>query len=208
MSEAPEDKKEAARVRRRWLNLGELLAIVGVAISGAALWNSYRERTNAEAEQASAEARTAKKAQLLVLKATVAKEGSVLTLVPRDDTQTIQAQTIRFPAALNLSPVETTGDARLERSWFERELTTALEKTKSAKRAPGDARLPVHIVTRFLVDGVEYEDSAIYSIGYTIGHAFLSGTTIKLRGLSRNSAAPPGAAGDKMLESAAKKALG
>jgi len=208
MSEAPEDKKEAARVRRRWLNLGELLAIVGVAISGAALWNSYRERTNAEAEQASAEARTAKKAQLLVLKATVAKEGSVLTLVPRDDTQTIQAQTIRFPAALGLSPVETTGDARLERSWFEHELTNALEKTKSAKRTPGDARLPVHIVTRFLVDGVEYEDSAIYSIGYSIGHAFLSGTTIKLRGLSRNSAAPAGAAGDKMLESAAKKALG
>jgi hypothetical protein len=208
MSEAPEDKKEAARVRRRWLNLGELLAIVGVAISGAALWNSYRERTNAEAEQASAEARIAKKAQLLVLKATVAKEGSVLTLVPRDDTQTIQAQTIRFPAALALSPVETTGDARLERSWFERELTTALEKAKAAKRAPGDARLPVHIVTRFLVDGVEYEDSAIYSIGYTIGHGFLSGTTIKLRGLSRNSAAPAGAAGDKMLEAAAKKALG
>ncbi|MDO6414664.1 hypothetical protein Q4F19_09760 [Sphingomonas sp. BIUV-7] len=205
MSDVPDEKKEAARVRRRWLNLGELLAIAGVVISGAALWNSYRERTHAEAEQATSEARTARAAELLVLKASVAKDGNLLTLVPRDDTQTIQAQTIRFPAALGVSPVETTGDARIERDWFEKGLTEALEKAKANKRAPGDQRLPVLITTHFLVDGVEHQDNALYSVGYTLGHGFLAGTTIKLRGLSRSGTAPAGAAGDKMLDVAAKR---
>ncbi|PZU09630.1 hypothetical protein [Sphingomonas sp.] len=208
MNDVTEEKKEAARVRRRWLNLGELLAIAGVVISGAALWNSYRERTNAEVEHATSEARSQREAELLVLKATVEKDGNVLTLAPRDDAQTIQSQTIRFPAALDLAPVETNGDARIERTWFERELTDALEKARSARRTPGDARLPVHITTRFLVGGVEHEDSAIYSVGYTLGHAFLSGTTIKLRGLSRNGPAAPGAPGDATLEAAAKKIFG
>jgi hypothetical protein len=208
MSDATEEKREAARVRRRWLNLGELLAIAGVVISGAALWNSYRERTNAEVEQASSEARTTRAAQLLVLKATVEKDGNLLTLVPRDATQTIQSQTISFPAVLGVSPVETSGDPRIERAWFERGLTEALEKSKAAKRAPGDQRLPILITTRFLVDGVEHEDSALYSIGYSLGHGFLAGTTVKLRGLSRNGTAPAGAAGEKALDIVAKKTLG
>jgi hypothetical protein len=208
MTDASEEKKEAARVRRRWLNLGELLAIAGVVISGAALWNSYRERTNAEIEQAHNEARTTRAAELLVLRATVEKEGNILTLSPRDPTQTIQTQTISFPTAIGVSPIETSGDARIERSWFERGLTGALEKNKAAKPAPGDQRLPVHITTHFLVDGVEHEDSAFYSIGYTLGHGFLAGTTVKLRGLSRSGTAPAGAAGDKALDVIAKKALG
>ncbi|QJU58586.1 hypothetical protein HL653_13175 [Sphingomonas sp. AP4-R1] len=208
MNEASEEKKEAARVRRRWLNLGELLAIAGVVISGAALWNSYRERTHAEAEQANAEARTTKAAETLVLRATVEKDGNLLSLAPRDPDQTIQAQTIRFPAALGLSPIETSGDARIERVWFERGLTDALEKAKATKRAPGDQRLPVQITTRFLVGGIEHEDSAIYSVAYTLGHGFLAGTTVKMRGISRVGVAAPGSAGDAALEAAAKKVLG
>jgi hypothetical protein len=207
MTDATEEKKEAARVRRRWLNLGELLAIAGVVISGAALWNSYRERTNAEVEQAHNEARTTRAAELLVLKATVEKDGNALTLAPRDDAQTIQAQTIRFPAALGVAPVDTAGDARIERAWFEHGLTEALEKTKAAKRAPGDQRLPVLITTHFLVDGIEHEDDALYSIGYTLGHGFLAGTTVKLRGLSRSGPAPAGAPGEKALEVVAGQAL-
>ncbi len=208
MSETREDKKEAARVRRRWLNLGELLAIAGVLISGAALWNSYRERTHAEAEKANDEVRATRAAEVLVLKATVEKDGNSLSLVPRDDAQTIQAQTIRFPTALGVDPVETTGDARIERGWFEKGLTEALEKAGAAKSAAGDRRLPVLVTTRFLVGGTEHEDNALYSIGYTLGHGFLAGTTVKLRGLSRSAPAAAGAQGQKALDVAAKTALG
>ena len=208
MSETPEDKREAARVRRRWLTLGELLAIAGVLISALALWNSYRERTSSEAERVAADTKSAKAAETLILRATVEKEGNRLTLSPRDDQQTIQAQTLRFPVALNLDPVETTGDPRIERAWFERPLTDALEHAKAKRRTTGDAKLPVLITTRFLVDGSEHEDRAIYQIGYTLGHGFLAGTTVKLSGLSRVSAVAGDADGAKKLEVAAKGRLG
>jgi hypothetical protein len=208
VNQTPEEKREAARVRRRWLNLGELLAIAGVLISALALLNSYRERTSAEAERVAAESKSAKAAATLILKATVEKDGNRLTLVPRDDSQTIQAQTIRFPAALKLDPVETTGDPRIERGWFEGPLTEALERAKAKRRTTGDARLPVLITTRFLVDGVEHEDRALYEVGYTLGHAFLAGTTVKLSGLSRVGPVASEDTGEKRLEAAAKGRLG
>lgn len=208
MTDTPEEKREAARVRRRWLSLGEMLAIAGVVISALALWNSYRERTSSEAERVAADTRSAKVAVTLILKGTVEKEGNRLALTPRDDRQTIQAQTLRFPAALALEPVETTGDPRIERSWFEKPLTDALDRAGAKHRTTGDAKLPVFITTRFLVDGIEHEDRAIYQIGYTLGHGFLAGTTVKLSGLSRSAAVQSDAEGEKALETAAKGRLG
>ena len=43
---------EAAAIRRRWITLGEILAVVAVMISGLTFWNSYSERTASEAERA------------------------------------------------------------------------------------------------------------------------------------------------------------
>ena len=51
--QTPSEKAEAAAVRRRWINLGEILAVVAVLISGLTLWNSYTERSHAEAEKSS-----------------------------------------------------------------------------------------------------------------------------------------------------------
>ena len=50
--QTPEERKEAAAIRRRWITLGEILAVVGVLISGLALWNSWSERSSAEKERA------------------------------------------------------------------------------------------------------------------------------------------------------------
>ena len=52
MSGTPLERAEAARVRRRWINLGELVAVLALVISALTLWNSYRERTTNEAEHA------------------------------------------------------------------------------------------------------------------------------------------------------------
>ena len=68
MSETPQERQEKARVRRRWLTLGELIAIAGVLISALALWNSYRERTTSEARQTADATTSAHKAAVLVLR--------------------------------------------------------------------------------------------------------------------------------------------
>jgi len=199
MSETPQERAEAARVRRRWINLGELVAILAVIISGLTLWNSYRERTNAEAEHAQESRQTAKKATTLILKATPDKEGKILALAPRADEQAIQSQTIYFPSKLGLSPAETSSDARIEKNWFESALVGA-RKAAGVEATPGDARMPVLIETHYLTDGDAHVDRAVYEVGYVTSHSLIGGTDVHLRGLSRTGPAKSADAGQKQID--------
>jgi len=199
MSETPQERAEAARVRRRWINLGELVAILAVVISGLTLWNSYRERTNAEAEHAQESQQTAKKATTLILKATPDKEGKTLALAPRADEQAIQSQTIYFPSKLGLPPAETSSDARIEKGWFENALVSA-RKAAGVEQAPGDARMPVVIETHYLTGSDAHVDRAVYEVGYVTSHSLIGGTDVHLRGLSRTGAVKSADAGQKQID--------
>lgn len=181
MSETPDEKKEAAAIRRRWITLGELLAIAAVLISALTLWNNYRERASREAERTVDAKKSEAKARTLLLKSSVAGNGDRLDLVSTAADQVIQSQTIAFPTAPALAPVDTTGDARIEADWFADALKKARDK---AKKAPGDLRLPVAITTRYVADDATVNDTAIYRIGYGLEGRFLGGTTVKLKGLS------------------------
>lgn len=199
MSETPQERAEAARVRRRWINLGELVAVLALIISALTLWNSYRERTANEAEHARESAQSAKKAAVLVLKATPDKDGRTLALVPRSDEQAIQDQTIYFPAKLGISPAQTSSDARIEKGWFDGPLIDA-RKAAGVEASLGDARMPVLIETHFLANGDPHLDRAIYEIGYVTSHSLIGGTDVHLRGLSRTSAVKSVEAGRKQID--------
>jgi len=181
---------EAAAIRRRWITLGEALAVIAVVISGLTLFNSWSERSDSaaakqvEAQQHSAQART------LVLGVASARDDK-LVLRPGKAEQLIQSQTVVFPTSLGAAPAETTGEPRIEADWF----ASALKKARNAAGLPdesrGDERLPVAITTRFLVDGKAYEDIALYDIGYSVTGKLLLGHTVALRGLSLVSRARP-----------------
>ena len=207
MSGKPDDSEEAARVRRRWLTLGEILGIAAVVISALTFWNSYSERRHAEPEQQADRDRSSRAAATLLLGATTEAGDRALALSSQAEGQSIESQTIRFPAALGLSPVETTGNARIERYWF----ATALIKARRAsgmKEETGDARLPVLIESRFLADGDTHVDRAAYVIGYVVDSGFLAGTRIRLRGLSRIGAAKDVASGQRTIDAAWKAQAG
>lgn len=173
----------AAATRRRWVTLGEVLAVVAVVISGLTLWNNWSERSESEATKTAEAQQASARAAILVLQA----EGDgerVLTLKPTSAEQAVQSQTIAFPRALGVAPAGTTGEPRIEADWFER----ALNKARNAAGLPddsrGDERLPVAITTRYLVGGTPHEDVALYDIGYTISGRWLRGHSVTLRGLS------------------------
>jgi hypothetical protein len=177
------EKAEAARTRRRWLTLAEILGVAAVTISGLTLWNNYQQRTAEEAEKAAASEKASAVSRMLLLRGTADRRGDRLTLVPADEAQTIQTQTIAFPTALAVAPVETVSDARIEAGWFRRPLVRAVD---DAERERGDARLPVAITTRFFSGGTIVEDTTIYDVGYLIeGGGLLEGDHVRLRGLSR-----------------------
>ena len=172
------EKAEAAAIRRRWLTLGELLAVIAVAISGLTLWNSYRERSNAEADRAAAESKAAKVSATLVLKATLSSNRETLTLAPADGAQTIQSQHLLFPTATGIAPVDTIGDARIEAGWLAKAI-------KAADPPHGrELRLGLAITSRFLdAEGEQVETTALYHVGYRV-EARLIGTAVELSGLS------------------------
>ena len=191
----PVGEAEAARTRRRWLTLAELLGVAAVLISALTLWNNYLQRTGEEEDKAAARREAAQHeaaTQSLLLRGSPGRGGDQLALAPADAGQTIQDQRILFPAALELDPIDTVSDPRIEARWFSAHL---LRRTANDERSRGDLRLPVAITTRYVRDGEAHSDTAIYDIGYRIeGGGLLSNREIKLRGLARVGAVAPAAA--------------
>lgn len=173
---------EAAAIRRRWITLGEILAVLAVLISAGTLWLNWSERSEDAATRAAESREASSRAALLVLNA--ATDGVRLSLKPVAADQVVQSQTIRFPDALGVDPVETTGDPRIEARWFESGLKRAREKAGLPDDSRGDERLPILIETRFLADGESHDDVAYYDIGYSIAGRILGGHRMTLRGLS------------------------
>ncbi len=174
---------EAAAIRRRWITLGEVLTVIAVVISGLTLWNSWSERSDSEATRQAETRQSSTRAAILTLTASASGNHELL-LKPGSAEQSVQSQTVSFPTALHLAPAETTGEPRIDAAWFESALKKAREKAGLPDDSRGDERLPVVIVTHFLVDGDPREDVAVYDIGYTITGHFLSGHSVTLRGLS------------------------
>lgn len=190
---------EAAAVRRRWITLGEILGVAAVVISGLTFWNSYSERRNSEVERASEERSASVKAHSLVLRGTVDAEGETLTLAAAGE-QAIQDQSVAFPSALDLDPVEIT-NPRIEADWFDGGVREARREAGQRDEDAGDERLPVAITTRYVVGGDSFTDVALYDVGYVVKERFLRGGTVRLRGLSligRTSASDAQARLDKL----------
>lgn len=188
---------EAAAIRRRWINLGEVLAVLAVLISGLTLWNSWSERTESKAEKAAQAHQASTHAAKLVL--TAAPSGKrILILTPTSADQSVQSQTVTFPSAIDASPAVTTGEPRIEAGWFERQLVKAREAAGMPDASRGDDVLPVAITTRFLVEGEAHEDVALYDVGYTVTGRLLGGHDVTLRGLSLVAHAKTGDAQAKL----------
>lgn len=199
MSETPEEKREAAAIRRRWITLGEVLAVVAVLISAATLWNSYSERKSGEAERSAAAKKEERSEAALVLRARAADDGRRLTLEPVDGDQVIQSQRLLFPSRLGVDAVETAGDARIEARW----IADTLKKIEAERNTAGDLRVPVAIVSRFSGKGDLHETAALYQIAYRREGHLLGGSSIRLRGLSlvgRTTAKSAQAAADRAFK--------
>ncbi|MET0249370.1 MAG: hypothetical protein ABW164_06540 [Sphingobium sp.] len=185
--------QEAAAIRRRWITLGEGVAVLAVLISGLTLYFNWQDKRDARTQQVAQSRKNDARAQTLVLNAAQVEDKQI-DLTALDQGQLIQGQTIRFPTALSLAPVETTGRPRIEASWFADALKRARDKAGLPDDSVGDERLPVAITTRYLVEGKSHEDVALYDIGYGIAGRFLAGHRLELRGLSRVTGAKAAAA--------------
>lgn len=184
-------------MRRRWITLGEALAVIAVLISGLTLWNNWSERSEIVAVKTAEAQRAFSRAATLVLLAASSGDRE-LTLKPASSEQSVQSQKVSFPTALGVAPAQTTGEPRIESAWFEPALKKARDKANLPDDSRGDERLPVLMTTRFLVDGEPHEDIALYDIGYSISGRWLAGHSVALRGVSLVSRVNAGSAQAKL----------
>lgn len=186
--------EEAAAIRRRWVSLGETLAVLAVVISALTLWLNWSDRSDTRQDKAAETSKAARRAATLTLTSQSVDKGARLDLHPASANQQVLGQMIRFPAPLEIDPVETTGEPRIEARWFEDALKKARERAGLPDDSRGDERLPLIVTTRFLADGQSHEDTALYDLGYTIRGRMLGGHSLALRGVSLAKHVKPAAA--------------
>ncbi len=99
MSNTSADKAEAAAIRRRWINLGEIVAVAGLVIAAISLWLNYTDRKSDQAEKQAVRAESSR----YEVAATVSRDGDLV--ITRDASHPLGDVTVTFPKALGVAPV-------------------------------------------------------------------------------------------------------
>ena len=162
-----------AQIRRRWINLGEFVAVAGLLISALALWNSWRGDGGAEAE-----ARVVEKEQepfALALRGSVEDEGKRMVIAPVESGHALDS--------LQLSAgdrrVAVGSDGKLSASEVESLLPDDVDRT-------GDGQFVVIIDARYIERGSDRRGGGRYTLSYRWEDGGLfGGKSLRLTGLAR-----------------------
>jgi hypothetical protein len=149
-----------------------------VAIAGLSYWDSRREHGEAARQtQAEASARAT-----LVLKGTAQSDGRRIVIEPVSPSQVIQSQRYIFPSDVLGRPMEVTAASpQINLDWVATGLGRAIDRRRA--KGPGEALLPVGIVTTYVEDGQNRVDRSVYDVGYAWRPRLL-GRVLRLQGLA------------------------
>ena len=170
MSETPEQRRR----RLRWLTLGEIIAVIAVAISALGLWKTWQDEPEKPVlveKQATVP---------LTLRGIARKDGRSLLVEPVEAGHSLDSASLAFGS----TKLELAGNAQLDARDFER----AIEKSDSAKNEkPGAGlhRLPLKIDARYVEAGQTRRSVANYALVYRWEEGGLfGGRSLRLVGLS------------------------
>ncbi|MEO8812105.1 MAG: hypothetical protein ABI376_04240 [Caulobacteraceae bacterium] len=177
MNETP--SPPSRRRGRFWLTIGEVAAVLAVAIAALNYWDAHRQHA-AEERAAGADARAR---AALVLTATADDKGRHLMIRAMNSAQAIQSQRYIFPTAVLGHPMEVAAARpQIGADWISGGLGHALDEAKV--KGAGEAHVPVAIVTTWVEDGETRTDSSLYRIGWSWRPRFLFGRDIVLQGMA------------------------
>ena len=175
--DTPAEKAEAAAIRRRWVTLGEVVAIAGLVISALALWSGWSER-RANQQQRRVEKTTETRARTAVtLSATPVDGGAALKL--GDAAHPVQSITVRFPAALGIAVQTSAVGPRIEARWFAQKLLALTDRGADAR----EGRLPVIIAADYWDGDQHITDTARYDIVWKTQGRLFQGRKLRLEAL-------------------------
>lgn len=173
-------KAEAAATRRRWITLGEVVAVAAVVISGLTFWNSWAERRDAAAErQAERAAESKEKAVGGAVLLTGAAQDDGATLALSDPAHRIQQIEVRFPKALGVPARTSVLEPEIDAEWIAEPLLKMTDGGPDRR----EGRLPVAITASYWGAETQRQSTAIYDLVWRTEPRTLQGRALKLRGV-------------------------
>lgn len=173
--QAPESAEQKA-VRRRWINLAELVAVAGVVIAALSLWLTWSDRRDSAADKAAASAVEAKERGRLELTGTPDGDASLTLADAKHDLTDV---TIAYPTALGVQMQRPSGEPAIAAEPF----AATLLKLTDGGADDRSGRLPV-LVTASYVDGdTPRAAKGIYDIVWETHGRWPRGRALKLTGL-------------------------
>jgi hypothetical protein len=157
--------------RRRLINLGEVIALAALIISGLGLWNSW---SNREAKPAVVVEKP--RSIPLALRGKVGDDGKTLAISPTEAGHALESLTL---TAAGKPPIELGSEPELAAS--------SLQALIPAGRKEGTGTLKIEIDARFIEAGTPRRAKGQYQINYRwVGGGLFAGKTVRLTGFSRN----------------------
>ena len=160
-----------AQIRRRWINLGEFVAVAGLVISGLALWNSW---SNSQGDKPAIAVEKVR-AIPLALRGHVEDEGQAITLAPVEPGHALDSATV----SANGRKFSVGSDGAVSAGAVE---GLVGEAPKDAERGT----LSVTVRARYIEAGTDRTSTARYRVSYRwVDGGLFGGRTLRLTGISR-----------------------
>lgn len=160
--------------RRRWINLGELIALAALIVSGAGVWIAWKS-TNEDKPTRVVEQRPR---VALALRASVDRDGGALTILPADPSHALKSLTVTIKGA---NPIEVGSDGRLSASDVEAGLKGREKEAKDVTQT-----VSARLEARYVEAGTERRGGGTYTLRYKWqGGGLFGGRSLRLVGLSR-----------------------
>ena len=167
MTESPEAR------RRRWINLGETIAIAALIVSALGVWIAWKS-SNQDKPTKVVEQRPAVP---LALRATADNDGRTLTIMPADPSHGLESLKITIKGA---SPIDVGSDGRLSASDVETALNGREKEAKDVSHS-----VPVRIDARYVEAGADRRGGGAYVLRYKWeGGGLFDGRSLHLVGLA------------------------
>ena len=160
--------------RRRWITLGEIIAIAALIVSALGVWIAWKsneqDKPTRVVEQRSAVP--------LALRGSADSNGRTLTIVPADPTHALESVTVTIKGS---SPIEVGSDGRLSASDVQAALKNREKEAKDVAHS-----VAVRIDARYVENGADRRGGGNYVLRYKWeGGGLFGGRSLHLVGLSR-----------------------
>jgi hypothetical protein len=168
-------ESESERHRRRWINLGELIALAALIVSAVGVWISWKSSGAPDKPTQVVEQR---QVIPLTLRAKADRDGRTLTISPVESSHALESLTLTIAGA---PPIQVGSDGELDSSDVEPAL-------KAHDKEPKDKTLslPVRIAARYVEAGADRKGGGAYTLHYRWeGGGLFGGRSLRLVSLSR-----------------------